>query len=87
MRAGRPVPAIGDEEVAGERHHVDLRRLRVDPGDDDRVGPVCRRPRCRQHVGEVGVVGVDVLAGVGADDQEVLGLAGGGLVDVDLLLA
>ena len=73
-----------DPQVAGQRQHGRRLLRRVDPDDQDRVGPPTGRLTVEEGPG-VGVLAGDVLPAVRPHDQEVRGLARRDVGQVDVV--
>ena len=67
----------GQPEVPGDRQQLDPLGVGLDPGHEDRVGALPARLGAVEEGAGVGRIVVEVLAGVGPDEQEVLGLTRG----------
>ena len=67
----------GQPEVTGDRQELDPLGVGLDPGHEDGVGALPARLGAVEEGAGVGGIVVEVLAGVGADEQEVLGLTRG----------
>ena len=71
-------------QVPGQRQHGRRLLRGVDPDDQDRVGPPTGRLSVEEGAG-VGVLPGDVLPAVRSHDQEVRGLTGGDIGQVDVV--